>query len=133
MIGYVMVGSNDLDRSAAFYDAILAPLGLTQVCRTESYVAYAPETDPEAIEFYVTLPYDGGSCTYGNGTMIAFAAPTVQALDQFHAIGQQSGGTDEGAPGPREDGSNICYAYLRDPEGNKICAFCADPNRKVAL
>ena len=128
MIGYVMVGSNNLSQSAAFYDAILAPLGLIQVSRTESYVAYAPETDCDAIEFYVTLPYDGSRCTSGNGTMIAFAAPTTQALDQFHAIGLQSGGSDEGAPGPREKGSNICYGYLRDPEGNKICAFCADPS-----
>ncbi len=128
MIGYVMVGSNDLDRSAAFYDAILMPLGLKQVSRTESYVAYAPEKDLEAIEFYVTLPYDGGECTFGNGTMIAFAAPTMQALDQFYSIGLQSGGTDEGTPGPREEGSNICYGYLRDPEWNKICAFCAEPN-----
>ena len=128
MIGYVMVGSSDLDRSVTFYDAILAPLGLTQVDRNESYVAYAPETDLDAVEFYVTLPYDGGQCTFGNGTMIAFAAPTMEALDQFHIVGQQNGGTDEGAPGPREEGSNICYGYLRDPEGNKICAYCADPN-----
>ena len=128
MIGYVMVGSSDLDRSVTFYDAILAPLGLTQVDRNESYVAYAPETDLDAVEFYVTLPYDGGKCTFGNGTMIAFAAPTMEALDQFHVVGQQSGGTDEGALGPREEGSNICYGYLRDPEGNKICAYCADPN-----
>ena len=110
-----------------FYDAILAPLGLIQVHRTESYVAYAPETDLEAIEFYVTLPYDGGERAFGNGTMIAFAAPMIQALSQFHVIGQQSGGTDDGAPGPREERSNIWHGYLRDPDGNKICAFCADP------
>ena len=127
MIGYVMVGSSDLDRSAVFYDAILQPLGLSQVSRTESYIAYAPKADLEAIEFYVTLPYDGGRCTYGNGSMIAFAAEASQALNQFHAIGLKSGGTDEGAPGPREEGSDICYAYLRDPDGNKICAFLPTP------
>ena len=54
MIGYVMVGSSDLDRSAVFYDAILQPLGLAQVSRTESYIAYAPKADLDAIEFYVT-------------------------------------------------------------------------------
>ncbi len=110
-----------------FYDAILAPLGLIQVHRTESYVAYAPETDLEAIEFNVTLPYDGGECAFGNGSMIAFAAPMIQALSQFHVIGQQSGGTDDGAPRPREEGSNIWYGCLRDPDGNKICVFCAGP------
>ena len=87
MIGYVMVGSNNLNRFAAFYDAILTPLGLIQLSRTESYVAYASESDRDAIECYVTLPYDGGRCTPGNETVIAFAAPTVQALGQFHAIG----------------------------------------------
>ena len=127
MIGCVMVGSSDLDRSAVFYDAILQPLGLSQVSRTESYIAYAPKADLEAIEFYVTLPYDGGRCTYGNGSMIALAAESMEALSQFHTIGLKSGGTDEGEPGPREEGSDICYAYLRDPEGNKICAFCANP------
>ncbi len=132
MIGYVMVGSGDLDRSAVFYDAVLAPLGLVHAGRTESFVAYAPNFDLEAVEFYVTLPYDGGASTHGNGTMIAFAAPTIQSLSQFYAIGLKIGGTDEGAPGPREKGSNICYGYLRDPDGNKICAFCADPKGEMA-
>ena len=128
MIGYAIVGSNDLDRSAAFYDAILTPLGLKQVFRKEDFIAYGPETDLEAIEFYVALPYDGGRCTFGNGTMIAFVAPTIQALNQFHAIGLQCGGTDEGAPGPRNYGNDYWYSYLRDPEGNKICAYCTEPD-----
>ena len=123
MIGYVMVGTNDLDRAAAFYDTILAPLGLMQVERVETYAAYAPETAEDAIEFYVTTPFDQRPATPGNGTMIALAAPSMQALELFHTIGEQSGGTDEGAPGPREEDSDICYAYIRDPDGNKICAF----------
>lgn len=55
--------------------------------------------------------------------MVALAAPKMQALEEFHRLGLQNGGNDEGAPGPREEGSNICYAYIRDPDGNKICAF----------
>ena len=110
MIGYVMVGTNDLDRAAVFYDALLAPLGLVQVERVESYAAYAPKAAKEDIEFYVTAPFDQRPATPGNGTMIALAAPTMQALGEFHAVGLQSGGTNEGAPGPREEGSNICYA-----------------------
>lgn len=127
MIGYVMLGTNDLDRAAKLYDAILAPLGLVQVERVETYAAYASEVAKEEIEFYITAPFDARPATPGNGTMIALAAPDMQALDQFHAVGVQSGGTDEGVPGLREEGSDICYAYLRDVDGNKICAFCDGP------
>ena len=55
--------------------------------------------------------------------MIALVAPTMLALKQFHIFGLSSGGTDEGAPGPREEDSDVCYAYIRDLDGNKICAF----------
>ena len=123
MIGYVMIGTNDLDQGARFYDVLLAPLGLVQVARVETYVAYAPKAAKDAIEFYITTPFDQGPATPGNGTMVALAAPTMQALEQFHRLGLQNGGSDEGAPGPREEGSDICYAYIRDPDGSKICAF----------
>ena len=123
MIGYVMVGTNDLNRATRFYDATLAPLGLVQVKRVETFTAYAPEAAKDAIEFYVTTPFDQRPATPGNGTMVALAAPTMQALEQFHSAGLQSGGGDEGAPGPREESSDICYAYVRDFDGNKICAF----------
>ena len=123
MIGYVMIGTNDLDQAARFYDVLLDPLGLVQVARVETYAAYAPKAAKDAIEFYVTMPFDQGPATPGNGTMIALAAPTMQALEQFHRLGLQSGGSDEGAPGTREEGSDICYAYIRDPDGSKICAF----------
>ena len=123
MIGYVMIGTNDLDRGARFYDALLAPLGLVPVERAETYAAYAPKAAKDAIEFYVTRPFDQAPATPGNGTMIALSAPTMQALEQFHRLGLQNGGSDEGAPGPRKEGSSICYAYIRDFDGNKICAF----------
>lgn len=123
MIGYVMIGTNDLDQGARFYDVLLAPLGLVQVARVETYAAYAPKAAKDAIEFYITTPFDKGPATPGNGTMVALAAPTMQALEQFHRMGLQNGGSDEGAPGPREEGSDICYAYIRATDGNKICAF----------
>ena len=123
MIGYVMIGTNDLDQAARFYDVLLDPLGLVQVARVETYAAYAPKAAKDAIEFYITTPFDKGPATPGNGTMVALAAPTMQALEQFHRMGLQNGGSDEGAPGPREEGSDICYAYIRDTDGNKICAF----------
>lgn len=123
MIGYVMVGTNDLDQGVRFYDVLLAPLGLIKVVRVEACAAYAPKAAKDASEFYVTMPFDQGPATPGNGTMVALAAPTMQALEEFHRLGLQNGGSDEGAPGSREQGSNICYAYIRDPDGNKICAF----------
>ncbi len=123
MIGYVMIGTNDLDQGARFYDVLLAPLGLVKVARVETYAAYAPKAAKDVIEFYITTPFDQGPATPGNGTMVALAASTMQALEQFHSLGLQNGGSDEGAPGPREEGSDICYAYIRDADGNKICAF----------
>ncbi len=127
MIGYVMLGTSDLNRAAAYYDATLAPLGLVQVERADTYAAYAPAEAKDAIEFYVTTPFNQYPASAGNGTMIAFQAPNMRALEQFHIVGQQAGGSDEGAPGPREEDSDICYAYVRDADGNKLCAFCAGP------
>ena len=123
MIGYVMVGTNDLTKATKFYDTILVPLGLLQAERTAIYTAYAPNGSKDAVEFYVTIPFDQKFATHGNGTMIAFSAPTMLALKQFHRLGLSSGGTDEGAPGLREEGSDVSYAYIRDLDGNKICAF----------
>ena len=123
MIGYVMVGTNDLTKATKFYDTILVPLGLLQAERTAIYTAYAPNGSKDAVEFYVTIPFDQKFATHGNGTMIALSAPTMLALKQFHRLGLSSGGTDEGAPGLREEGSDVSYAYIRDLDGNKICAF----------
>lgn len=123
MIGYVMVGTNDLTKATKFYDTILVPLGLLQAEHTATYTAYAPNGSKDAVEFYVTIPFDQKFATHGNGTMIALSAPTMLALKQFHRLGLSSGGTDEGAPGLREEGSDVSYAYIRDLDGNKICAF----------
>ena len=91
--------------------------------RAKTYTAYAPKDAVESIKLYVKMPFDQKPATARNRTMVALAAPTIQALEEFHEVGLESGGTDEGAPGPREEGSNTCYAYIRDFDGNKICAF----------
>ena len=126
MIGYAMVGASDLQRSSAYYDAVLTPLGLVRVESNDSYVGYAPTTSPSEIEFYVTIPFDLKPATFGNGTMIAFAAESRRAVDRFHSTALENGGTDEGAPGPRPADGTIYYAYARDPDGNKICAYFPD-------
>ena len=123
MIGDVMVGTNDLARATLFYDAVLKPLDLIRVEDNPDYVAYAPRATPDAIEFYVTRPFDQQPAHHGNGVMIAFAAQSRAIVDQFHEIGMWNGGVDEGAPGLRPPGGPVYYAYLRDPDGNKICGF----------
>ena len=124
MLGYFMVGTRDLDAASRFYDTVLAPLGLVRVETEDTYVGYSAKDAPENPEFYVTEPYDKQPATSGNGTMIALAAESRERVDQFHASGIANGGKDEGPPGPRPADGKIYYAYIRDLDGNKICAFC---------
>ncbi|MAV48019.1 MAG: VOC family protein [Alphaproteobacteria bacterium TMED89] len=127
MIGYLMVGTNDLARSLSFYDAVFAPLGYQKVKTKERYVAYGnPETGGRS-EFYVTGPFDKKPATAGNGTMVALPVPTLQILHDIYEIAGNSGGLQDGAPGPRVANSPTHYAYVRDPEGNKLAFYCDDP------
>ena len=132
MIGYVMVGTNDLERASRFYEALLEPLALVRVESDPDYVAYAPKVAPDAIEFYVNRRFDRQPTHHGNGSMIAFSAKSRAIVDRFHEIGLQNGGRDEGAPGPRPldaprdepvDYEQVYYAYVWDLDGNKICVF----------
>ena len=124
MIGYAMVGASDLKRSTDFYDALLAPLGLEKVELDMVYTAYAPKIAPGDIEFYVTKPFDQNAATAGNGSMVAFKVDQRRCVDLFHQIGLENQGLDEGAPGLRPADGTVYYAYVRDPAGNKICAYC---------
>ncbi len=126
MLGYVMVGANDPQRAAKLYDAALEPLGLCRAESSDDYVAYAPPNAPSAIEFYVTKPFDQQPATFGNGGMIALLAASRDAVDEFHAVALKNGGVDEGAPGPRPADADGYYAYIRDFDGNKICAYYAN-------
>ena len=119
-----MVGASDLKRSTDFYDALLAPLGLEKVELDMVYTAYAPKITPGDIEFYVTKPFDQNAATAGNGSMVAFKVDQRRCVDLFHQIGLENQGLDEGAPGLRPAGGTVYYAYVRDPDGNKICAYC---------
>ena len=125
MLAYVMVGTNNVKRSAKFYDAALEPLGLVRTGVNDREFVYAPKSAPEKRQFYVTKPYNKKPATFGNGTMLALAAKSRRAVDGFHAAALANGGTDEGKPGPRPAGGSNYVAYARDPDGNKICAYCA--------
>ena len=127
MFAFVTIGTNDLKSSAKFYDEILLPLDIVQVDSDEGYVGYANLNYPEEIELYIMKPYNKEAASFGNGTMITFLADSKKIVDQFHAIGLENRGTDEGSPGPRH--GEHYYAYLRDLDGNKICAFT--PTSKI--
>lgn len=123
MFLYLTLGTQDLPRAKRFYDAALAPLGLTLRTVESEELGYGPKDAPRT-QLWITKPYDGLAATNGNGTMVAFDAPTRAAVDAFHAAGLANGGTDEGVPGLRPYGDHFYACYLRDPDGNKLSAVC---------
>lgn len=124
MFSHVTVGCRDIERAAAFYDAVLGPLGLQRREVTPDggspAVCWVGPIQPLP-RFYVYVPVDGKPASVGNGSMVAFSAPSVAAVDAAYTAGLAANGTDEGAPGPRPRyGAGYYGAYLRDPDGNKI-------------
>lgn len=123
MFSHIMLGANDIGRLAAFYDAVLAPIGLVRRAGTGGGPPYAcwAHPDERLPHFFIQRPFDRAPASVGNGVMVAFVAPDHAAVRAAHAAGLAAGGTDEGAPGPRPQyGSGYFGAYLRDPEGNKV-------------
>ena len=120
VIGFVMVGTNDLEKSSKFYDLILVHLGMKRVTITERYIGYGHSSEHDGVKFYITKPHNKKNATAGNGTMVALAAETKEAVDKFHKTALENGAVDEGTPGVRSDGNY--YGYIRDLDGNKITA-----------
>jgi catechol 2,3-dioxygenase-like lactoylglutathione lyase family enzyme len=121
MIGYVTLGTNDIERAAVFYDELLKLVGAGRFMEAETFIAWAVAPDKPALS--VTRPYDGNAATVGNGVMVALVVMTPEQVDAIHAKALELGGTDEGAPGPRGD-SGFYAAYFRDLDGNKLNVFC---------
>lgn len=124
MIGYVTLGTNDLPRAIAFFDALLAELGVKRMWATDRRSIWGSPTTPCLM---VTKPFDQQPATSGNGTMVALLAPSPEMVDKMHAKALSLGAKDEGAPGYRGDGSQnprFYGAYFRDLDGNKIAIFC---------
>ena len=107
MIGYTTVGANDFEKSKAFFDAVLAPLGV------------ARSFGMDRIQFYGAP--GAGALAVGNGMMVALACPSPEVVDQVHAAALAAGGTCDGEPGKRLP--TFYGAYFRDLDGNKFCAF----------
>ena len=120
---HLTVGTNDLQKAIAFYDAVLGPVGLNRLGARDTAAFWGAA----APEFIVLKPANGEPATYANGGTIGFAAPTRAAVDAFHAGAMANGGKDEGAPGPRAFAPNAYAAYCRDPDGNKLVAVCHAP------
>lgn len=121
MFSHVMIGTNDLTKSKAFYDAVLGALGVKPGFVDRHRVFWRTPTGV----FSVSTPIDGKPATVGNGGTIGFAAASAEQADAWHAAGVANGGvTCEDPPGVREGANGKLYlAYLRDPDGNKICAL----------
>jgi len=120
MKGYITVGTNNLARSAAFYEALFEELGFTRRREVADRAVYFGTEDD--IQLVVITPADGQPATAGNGTMVALNVDTQEQVQRLHARAMDLGAIDEGAPGPR--GSDTFYgAYFRDPDGNKIAFY----------
>ena len=119
MIGYVMLGTNNFDEAAKFYDDLLGTLGAKRFMESDQFIAWA--TDPAAPSIAICHPHDGKKATVGNGVMVAIVVDSRDKVDALHAKALELGGTDEGAPGQRMD--NFYAGYFRDLDGNKLNAF----------
>jgi catechol 2,3-dioxygenase-like lactoylglutathione lyase family enzyme len=129
MIGYVTLGTNDLDRARQFYDALLGEIGASRKMEFPETGFTLYGTGDRRPGIAVTRPYDGKPATVGNGNMAAIAADSRATVDRLHAKALELGGTDEGAPGLRTpEGPGAFYgAYFRDLDGNKLCVFRMGP------
>ncbi|MEL6473850.1 MAG: VOC family protein [Pseudomonadota bacterium] len=123
MYSHMMVGSNDLDRAKSFYDAVFGALGAGEgITDPKGRLVYMHN----GAVFLVTKPIDGHDASCGNGMTIGFAMETPEQADAWHKAGEAAGGAPiEDPPGWRENnGMRLYLAYLRDPDGNKLCALC---------
>jgi catechol 2,3-dioxygenase-like lactoylglutathione lyase family enzyme len=126
MFSHMTIGASDLPRAIAFYDVVLAPLGIERL--PVKYATWASWQRPgEAPKLWVGLPFNKLPAHPGNGWMAAFSASSRKAVDQAYAAAMSAGAEDEGAPGLRPNfGPNYYGAYVRDLDGNKIHFVCRE-------
>lgn len=125
MFSHVMIGTNDLEKAKTFYDNLLGTLGVAPGVVDRHRIFYRTKTGT----FSVSKPIDGKPATPANGGTIGFAAASPEEANAWHASGIANGGTTcEEPPGIREGGGvKMHLAYLRDPDGNKLCALYRVP------
>ena len=120
MIGYVTLGTNDLPRAAAFYDALLAEIGAKRLMDFGRGIAWGVTMDKPSLG--IMLPHDGQAATVGNGVMVALVVNSREKVDRLYNKAIALGAKDEGPAGPRGEG--FYAGYFRDPDGNKLNVFC---------
>ncbi len=121
MLHHVSLGTNDAARAAAFYDPVLAVLGIRKIDERDGSIDYGTSMTVFSLE----KPTDGKPASAGNGVHIAFAAGTRGQVDEFYRLALANGGSDAGPPGLRpEYDANYYGAFVHDPDGNKIEAVC---------
>ncbi len=127
LIGYTLVGTNDMQRAMAFYDALFATVGVNRMLELPRLAGWG--VNWETPIFGVAIPFDGGPAVAGNGAMVALGQRTREKVRRLHAKALALGGKDEGAPGLRGvEGVNAFYvAYVRDLDGNKLAFYCVGP------
>jgi catechol 2,3-dioxygenase-like lactoylglutathione lyase family enzyme len=123
MFSHVTVGSNDVAKAKSFYDGLLKPLGLTRMADYPEAAGYGrPGGRPQ---FWIVTPLDKKAASAGNGITVGLEAADRPSVDAAHRAGVAAGGADEGAPGLRTHyHPNYYGAYVRDPDGNKVCIVC---------
>lgn len=122
MIGYVTLGTNDLQRAAAFYDQLLSTLDCARMMETERFIAWNSGEGQAGLG--LITPFDGAPATAGNGTMVALAASSPEQVNLVYSKALELGATDDGEPGFREALPGFYAGYFRDPDGNKLNVFC---------
>jgi catechol 2,3-dioxygenase-like lactoylglutathione lyase family enzyme len=132
MIGYVTLGTDDLERARSYYDALLATIGARRIVQFADedggFTMYGTSMGRPAL--VVTRPYDKRPMQVGNGNMVALVMDSTDKVDAFHAKALELGGTDEGAPGYRGDpGFGYYFGYFRDPDGHKLAVFNIAPKQ----
>jgi len=129
MFSHIFVGMNDFERALAFYNPLMAALGIeARFCEaSRPWAGWQSQPGPRPL-FLIGRPYDQQPHQRGNGQMVAFLAQSTAAVDRAYAVALANGGTSEGAPGSRPEYHEHYYgAYFRDPDGNKLCVACHSP------
>ena len=127
MISHVCVGISDFTRAHGFYAPLMASLGHVLKFSEDGWAGWKPK-DTDRPLFLIGAPYNGQPATQGNGQMIALLAPDRKTVDACHASALAHGATCEGKPGLRPQyHPNYYGAYFRDPDGNKLCVCCHQP------
>ena len=119
-VGYITLGTNDLEKACAFYDALMASIGISRIWDDGKLIIWGASMEEAAVG--VTTPFDDQAATVGNGVMVAMQAENEEQVQAFYNKAMELGASDEGPPGQRID--NFYAGYFRDLDGNKLNAFC---------